>query len=307
MANIQMTAQDKRFTVRLMGVVLLGLLVLATILIFFNKAFGWFAHNTGVDATGMSVQAGDTIFPQVKAWRFDISHDNGATFVENGEDFEKDGAWHNALDTSTPDANDLVSVQVASAALGDSGTEVLRYISLHLGTVDNLLDLSDDNCFFLRLDVSEDVIASLGSSFAASYSVEDLTFYSADGSEVSQQELGNDTFDRLMSLVDIDCAVSATAYDMTTSTAAADAVKALFADNRETTAASVTPGTNYKRVVRNAAADTPIYSPGDATPYYVYVRLRPDLANCFKATQDISAYMPCQLLFDINLRFTFAA
>ena len=306
MSSAKMTANRKYFTVRLIGMILLGLFVLGAILLYFNKAFGWFAQNEEVEGNGMAIQADNSGFPNIKAWRFDISHDGGTTFAETGEDFEKTGAWHDALNTVTLDATDILPVTV-SGENDDDNPEQFTYISLHLGTVDNLLDLSEDNCFYLRLDMTADMIAAHGGSVSASYNVEDLTFYSVTGNIVDLEhgdQTEQATYALLMQLVDMDCAVSTTAYEMTTA-ADASAVEALF--TTATTAASVTPGTNYKQAPRNGT-ETPIYAPADPTAaYYLYVRLRPDLATCFEATHDISEYMPCQILFDMVINFMFAA
>ncbi|MBR4439641.1 MAG: hypothetical protein IKS88_03455 [Clostridia bacterium] len=57
MARMEMTAKEKRLRRRLISIIIEGVVVLGVILVFFNKAFGWFASNNEVGASGMSVSA----------------------------------------------------------------------------------------------------------------------------------------------------------------------------------------------------------------------------------------------------------
>lgn len=293
--------QNIRFAAGLTTLILLGLFVLFVLMIYLNAAFGWFSMNNNVDGDVTTVQPAVTVDPNLHAWRFDLSPDNGVTLVETGEDFSKDGVWVDALDTATADdVNDLVSVEI-SPDNDPVNTERFKFISLHLGTVDNLLDLSDDNCFYIRLDMTADVIGNRGASVSARYDVTDMEFYSSEGDLIDHADLG-EAYERLRGLVDLDCAVSATAYDMTTA-AGATAVKALFA-TQAGAGQTVTPETDCI-VIPRGADGAPVYEPEDDAPYYLYLRMRPDLETCFDATHDISHYMPCQILFDMEIEIGF--
>ena len=293
--------QNIWFAARIGSLILLGLFVLGVVLLYLNSAFGWFAMNEDVSGGGAGVKSTGQLTPGVHAWRFDIKPAGSQTPVETGEDFIKDGIWVDALDTATTDdANDIVSV-----ALNTGTGEKYTFISLHLGTVDNLLDLSDDNCFYIRLDMTADVIGNRGAAVSASYAANSMKFYSSTGAEVSKATLdakSAEIYNLLLGLVDIDCAVSATPYDMTTA-AGATAVEALF-ETAAAANATVTLDTNYIQLARTGES-TAVYAPSDDTPYYLYMRLRPDLATCFDATHDISEYMPCQILFNMQIEVGF--
>lgn len=290
----KMTAEDRRFTAKLVSLIMTGVLVLVALLMYFNLAFGWFAQNEEVGGNGASVQSHGNINPNVHAWRFDL------TGGETGEDFDKSGSWVDALDAETEDPNDLLPVVLSQE--GDTvNTEKYTFLSLHLGTVDNLLDLSDDNCFYIRIDMTADVIGNRGASVSLRHDIVGMDFYASTGEKVAQEDIA-DSYDSLRGLVDIDCAVSATAYDMTDA-AGATAVKALF--NTRSESGVLTPDKNCVEIERGDAG-VPVYESSDNTPYYVYLRMRPDLETCFDATHDISHYMPCQILFNMEIELGFA-
>lgn len=296
--------QNMWFAAKLTSMILLGLFVLFVTLLYLNSAFGWFAMNEDVSGGGAGVRSSGHINPNVHAWRFDIVQNNA--HLETGEDFIKDGVWVDALDAATTaDPNDLVSVEV-SPENDQVDTETFRFISLHLGTVDNLLDLSDDNCFYIRLDMTADVIGNRGAAVNLRHNIVGMEFYSSGGALIDAEDLG-EAYDRLRGLVDIDCAVSATAYDMTTA-AGATAVKALFTtkipQEQGQEQQTVTPDANYVEIPHGETG-APVYAPQDNSPYYIYIRMRPDLETCFDATHDISVYMPCQILFNMEIEVGF--
>ena len=53
----KMTAEDRRFTAKLVSLIMTGVLVLVALLMYFNLAFGWFAQNEEVGGNGASVTA----------------------------------------------------------------------------------------------------------------------------------------------------------------------------------------------------------------------------------------------------------
>ncbi len=296
----------RRLFPQLLLLCITSLTLILGVVIVFNSTFGWFSKNRVVTGTGMGVRSDEAVFPSVHAWRFDMDN-------EDGESFDKSGTWVEGLDVSTSDPDDLVCVEATSQS-SNSAEEAQReqytYVSLHLGTVDNLLDLSEDNCFYIRLDVTDDIIAGLGTSVRASYSVNDIVFY--DNRRVDQtSELETsfpEVYERLCGLVDVDCAVSLGAKAMTVS-AEATVIEGFFDTCvNESSAAEVTADADEYVQLDRGGTSTPIYTAsesGGSSAYYIYVRLRPDLATCFDATHDISVYMPCQIVFDISLEFEF--
>lgn len=288
-------------------VVIAATLTAGVMIMFFNSTLGWFAMNRQVDGNGMGVRSSGLTFPQVHAWRFDI---NGG---EINDTFVKDGVWVDGMDVSTADPNDLISVESNDVS---GGSEAHKFISLHLGTVDNLLTLSEDNCYYIRLDITDDVISSLGTALRAYYSIEKMTFYANSGVDETSalEDEYPATYSSLLHLVDVDCAVSRSAKAMTGSSEEASAIEAFFTTcaNEETSGGTVTitaDSNEFIQLDRNGG-ETEVYSVGEesgetSNAYYIYIRLRPDLATCFEATHDISVYMPCQLVFDISLQFEF--
>lgn len=283
-----------------------ALTLVAGVVILFNSTLGWFSKNRNVSGEGMGVHGKDMSFPSVHAWRFDMDN-------EDGESFDKSGTWVEGLDVSTSDPIDLVCVEATSQSSNsaeEAQREQFTFVSLHLGTVDNLLDLSEDNCFYIRLDVTDDIIADLGTSVRASYTISDIVFY--DNRRVDQTSALETSFpevyEELCGLIDVDCAVSLGAKAMTVSAEATEIEGFFDTCVNESSAAEVTADADEYVQLDRSGTSTPIYTAsesGGSSAYYIYVRLRPDLATCFDATHDISVYMPCQIVFDISLEFEF--
>ena len=57
MTKTETAGKNKRMTVELIGLVLLGIFVVVALLLYFNSAYGWFAMNEQVDGNGMAVTA----------------------------------------------------------------------------------------------------------------------------------------------------------------------------------------------------------------------------------------------------------
>ena len=289
----------RRLFPQLLLLCITSLTLVMGIVIVCNSTLGWFAQNRNVHGTGATVRAQGSEMPLIRAWRFDMA-------TEDGESFDKTGTWVEGLDLSTADVRDIKPVETMDASA--SSSEQYSFISLHLGTVDNLLDLSDDNCFYIRVDITPLILNDMGTALRASYSVEDLVFYSNVGNdETSTLETSYaETFAELLGLVDFDCAVSATAYDMTNSAADATAVESLFGSKKES-GTLVLDDTEQEYIQLDRAGGTvQLYTAAsNDTGYYLYIRMRPDLETCFDATHDISMFMPCQLVFDISIELEF--
>ena len=286
---------------RLIALVLSFCLLLAIVVVYLRNSLGWFAGNIDANGRGMSVIPESTVFPAIHAWRFDI--DGG----ELTDSFLKNGNWVEGMDTlTTNDENDLKSVLPKDT----TNDEKYQFISLHLGSVDNLLTLSEDNCFYIRLDVTSETIASFGKSVRAGYTVSDLHFYDSNGVDQTETISQNymNTYSALLNLVDIDCAVSLNERNMTGTNSSTDIpiIEGFFKNKVDVT---VNADSNQYVQLNHSGTAVDVYTTTEGengpSPYYLYIRLRPDLDKCFSATYDIARYMPCQLVFDITLEFEF--
>lgn len=266
----------------------LGALVTLMIVMYLNPSLGWFSNNREVDGNGMIVQAENNAFPDMKAWRFNLNDQSNGD--ELGDTLDKTGTWVDAIDSlTTTNPKGILPVVENNYAQGDTG-EKYKYISLHLGTIDNLLTTSSDNCFYLRFDVTDELFHS-AAGFALTTS--DVHVFDYNGEERTSEIAGIEDGDGnnlniLNTFVDIfqvDATISTTEYTPVTNQAAIDA---LF--------------TNESRLVNGDA----MHDFGEQSEnYYLYFRFSPDLEKCFEATDHIAVYMPCEVTFDISLIVSF--
>ena len=266
----------------------LGVLAIFMIVMYLNPSLGWFSKNIEVAGNGMGVQVEKSAFPDMKAWRFNLNDQlNGD---ELGDTLDKTGTWVDAIDSlTTTNPKGILPVVENDYAQGNTG-EKYKFISLHLGTIDNLLTTSSDNCFYIRFDVTGELFRS-----AATYllSTSDVHVYDFDGDERTSAIAGiedgeGNNLNILNTFVDIfqvDAAISTIEYTPVTNQAAIDA---LF--------------TNESRLVNGSA----LHDFGEQSEnYYLYFRFSPDLEKCFEATDHIAVYMPCEVTFDISLIVSF--
>ncbi|MCR5693826.1 MAG: hypothetical protein K6G89_02505 [Clostridia bacterium] len=266
----------------------LGVLAVMAIIIYLNSTFGWFAQNTQVSGRGMSARVEDVTFPDMKAWRFDLNAQSNGD--ELGDTLDKDGTWVDAIDSlTTTNPKGILPVVENVYNSGDTG-EKFKYISLHLGTIDNLLTTSDDNCFYIRFDVTEDLFRS---AIGFSLTTSGVHIYSLDGAErtstiaaiVDGEGNNLNIIDTFVEIFQVDAAISTTEYTPAANQAAIDA---LF--------------TSGSRLVNGGA----LHDFGtQSDSYYLYVRFSPDLEKCFEATDHIATYMPCEVTFDVSLIVSF--
>lgn len=274
--------------------VLLVLIVLS-LMIAFNSSLGWFANNNNVYGSSMNVKADGTVFPEMKAWRFNL--DETIDDDENGDAFDKSGSWVNAIDESTTTLPKGILPVVEKAYAENTIGEKWTFYSLHLGTIDNLLTMSNDNCFYIRFDVTNIIYqASVSYSLLTSgihvygYDGNDETSYIAEMDDTLSES--NPTQSSLQQFVDIfqvDVGVSSEEY---TPSENQEQIDELF----------FTGETRTGLLTNNGAS---IDLPAQEKAYYIYFRFSPDLEKCFEATDDIVSLMPCEVTFDISLTIVF--
>lgn len=282
-------SDDKQLNCRLIAVLVEGLLVIVALFVFCSMAFGWFAKNNQMSTGNMRVGAGGAGFPEMHAWRYDMDATLGTgegNIDEDGDAFDKTGTWVDALDsTTTTNPKGILPNEIYT---GNAHTSQYLFRSLHLGTVENLLTLSNDNCFYIRFDV----IGAVCSPSSISYSLTSsgIKIYDQEGSDVTTTIASLNELEDFVSVFTADAAVSTTAYVPSTDQ---EDIDALFYTNNERTG-----------LLTNGAA--PVRLADGSEEYYIYLRFSPDLAMCFDATDGIAAYMPCEVTFDVTLTVDFS-
>ena len=271
----------------------LGVLVILVIVMYLNPSLGWFSRNKEVAGNGIGVATDSIQFPDIHAWRFDL--DANVDGDEDGDTLDKDGSWVDAVDHNTStNPEGMLPVITKTYGSGVSG-EKFTFRSLHLGTIDNLLTLSNDNCFYIRFDVTDEIYRtaigySLGTTNIRFYDVEGNDETSAIGSMVDENSQSLEVLQKCVDLLIVEAAVSSEEYEPFTDQSAIDA---LFTMTGETRNEQLTNGAALKDLGEQS------------DDYFVYIRLSPDLEMCFEATDHIATYMPCQITFDITFSLAF--
>ncbi|MBQ9481451.1 MAG: hypothetical protein IJU84_04735 [Clostridia bacterium] len=249
----------------------------------------------------LTAKTGEGAFPPLHAWIFDVDNE------ESGETILKKGTWKNALGNGTDNPN--YSIKGISEGNGVGNSEKFTFKTLHLGTVDNLLQASSDNYFYLCFDVTN--IEQMGKKVRAKYSVtkNDIKLYDLDGYEHNISQTSSDEhyeevdYSLFVDVFQIELAVSTVYYDLAADTAEntanATAVAALFTSGNTDGYVKLTNNNN------NNANFADVFTTDKTSAYYLYVRLSPNLENCMTATEAIATLMPCELVFDINFEIEF--
>ena len=270
---------------RLIALVLSFCLLLAIVIVYLRNSLGWFASNKDVSGIGAQVKVTADNFPDMHAWRFELTQ----TLTGGDEDADsliKTGTWVDALDNETTTAPKGILPVIENTVEQNVEKEKFTFRSLQLGTVDNLLSLSADNCFYIRFDITEEKLyqISLGYSLVEA----GIHFYQTDGAEVDSSVIPRGPF---VDLFVVDYFVSTTAYDLSTDTASSttvfDAMELLCTND------SLENGADLLAL------------PEQENAYYLYIRFSPDLEKCFEATDHIAQYMPCEITFDVTLTVEF--
>lgn len=190
---------------------------------------------------------------------------------------------------------------VASADGGEDETAMLPYRlskteagtaskydvkAMHLGSIVNLVAISEDNQVYFRFDVNG---AKHGTVLALRTSVAGVSGYDQNGRELSTDELTN------LNSLENEANTSHLVFEYAISKTEPTSTDYAGLDWLEILPMQET-GTEDVWLVESelAAAD---YS-GD---YYLYLRVSPDLDTLLRTARILSAKMPSQLLFDVNM------
>ncbi|MBP5289782.1 MAG: hypothetical protein J6Z79_07940 [Clostridia bacterium] len=263
------------------------LLIIAVLLVFsLNITFAWFYSQWNGERQ-LSFAASEGEDPVFYAWIYDVNNENSGETI-----LETTGSWRNIALSGTGDGRSCEIEHITERNVANS--EKYVFTSLHMGTVDNLISLSNDNYMYLRLDVDD--VVRRGRKVRLGYSLErgGVHFYDLEGVDHTAQ-LTNATLDDFISLVNVEYAVSTTKYDPATTPADAASLAALFTDQNALGFGQLT----------NGAALTDVFAAEQTNPYVLYLRFYPDLDACFDVTEFLGEYMPCETLYDLDLTLDF--
>ena len=270
----------KRFSLRVAFMVSVFFLVLALVFSTFDT-YAWYS-NLWIGERQLVFTAGVGEDPLFYAWIYDVTNE------ESGETLLKTGIWRNIAQNGTGDGRDCQIAAVQERGVADS--EKYLFTSLHLGTVDNLISLSNDNYMYLRFDVND--VARQGRKLRIGYSLssDGVHFYDLEGADQTAS-LTAQTLTEFVGLLNVEYALSTEKYDPTVSTAQADSLAGLFSAQNAMGFGKLT----------NGAALTDLFQEDRAEGYTLYLRFYPDLQGCFDVTEFLGAYMPCEILYDLTL------
>ncbi len=273
-------SDKKRLTVGFITLIINGFVIIAVLVVLLNLVYGWLASNHQTTASEMDNSLKASNYPVINAWRFDLLDE------ESGEAYDKSGSYVNAIDQLDQNAaakRAITPVENNSYSQGETG-EAFTFRSIHLGTIDNLISLSNDNYFYIRIDVEHPEGMYENPKISYSLINDGVKFFDLKGNN----QTGNLTAEQKQALVDImtvDYAVSTAKYNPISNLSD---VEALF-----TTPQTLQNGANK-------------FSLGERNePYYIYLRLSPDVNKCFEATSELSTYMPCEILYDLQIELSF--
>lgn len=252
------------------------LLLLAALLLT-TATYAWIHEGFVTTDSEIAFTAGKLTPPVAKMWIYTDEEEN-----ENLADADR---WVELTVTTDGSANIAPGVERSGPV---DGKYTFTLTSLHLGTVDNLILLGDDNYVYLRVPINP---VALGNGVSITLELKEtdgIELYDSTGELVTDETTGEnprtplaDLYDinETMPLLLIDYAINKTAYTPYTMDTLAPELKASFA--------TVIPGTTY--------------TAPDEDSYYIYLRVHPNLAAFMEATRFLYEYMPCTLLYSLDI------
>lgn len=249
------------------------LLLLLSAVLLTSAAYAWLREGFITPDSEISFTTGKPTPPPIAMW----------TYTSEAEDEELAAAnrWVSQTVTTVDNGNTVPGV--ASSVTDNKYTFTLT--SLHLGTVDNLILLTNDNYVYLRVLIDP---VALGNSVEVTLSLkpsDGIELFDSTGAPISDEVSGEDpqtpladlyAIDAVTPLLRIDYTVSKTEYTPITMTAALEESFTTVGDNT-------------------------IYTAPDNDPYYIYLRIHPNLSAFMEATRFLYVYMPCTLLYSLDV------
>lgn len=245
----------------------LALLALLSLCLLANATYAWLSTYWDSDQTKVDFTAGDVGHPTLHMWMFDTKEEGSASDT---------GQWVEKTVTRKDYQNQI-------PAAGDTETGTFLAKDIHLGTVDNLVTPKKDNIVYFRLDVTEDVGSHC--ELTVNLSEEDYGFTIYQATE-------NPTI-----YTALDKAANPTIYDT---------MKLILSD-KHVLDISYCVSTN-DLTPNDADFDTLVFDsvcniPENAENYYIYIKITPDLNTIAAISKDLYQYMPCVILFDLEIYY----
>ena len=250
-----------------------GLLLLLSALLLTTATYAWLREGFVTPDSEVSFTTGKLNPPPAKMWIY--------TDEDEDENLAAASRWVEQNVTTVGSEN---TAPAAASSVTD-GKYTFTLTSLHLGTIDNLIFLGDDNDVYFRVMIDPATLGNTVAITVALKSADGLELYDAEGTPVTDETEGEHPKTPLADLYEInaekpllkaDYVVSKTAYTPYTMT---DGVKNGFSA---------------------IGADTTYVAP-DSDSYYLYLRIRPNLTAFMEATRFLYVYMPCTMLFSMDI------
>jgi len=250
-----------------------GLLLLLSALLLATATYAWMSDGFVTPDSEISFTTGKTTPPPVKMWIY--------TDEEEDEDLAAANRWVEQSVTTVDSEN----TAPGSTASVTDGKYTFTLTTLHLGTVDNLIFLDDDNDVYLRVMIDPETLGNTVAITVALKSTDGIELYDSEGTLVTDETEGANPKTPLADLYAI------------------HAVKPLLKADYVVSKTAYTPYTMIDEV-RNGFSpigDDTTYVAPDGDDYYLYLRIHPNLAAFMEATRFLYVYMPCTILFSVDI------
>lgn len=252
--------------------ILIGVLLLA---ISFSGTFAWLANVW--NSKQITFTAGTTAPPEIEIWQY-------TTAEEATESGDSEG-WKSFAAETVGEYSQIPSNGIVPESDGSTCTYTLS--SLQFGTVDSLARIKEDNTVYLcaKFDPKRQGTTTLfRCRFGKDNGRDYIRIYDKDNIRITDSASVTVNAD-LKALNETNPFLTFAYATDTQYHGTADAVAGL----------TYTALTDTE-VTLNAA--------DPEAPYYIYIKITPDLGNLAKFTGVLNRLMPCLLDFDIDLEFT---
>ena len=230
-----------------------------------GATYAWLSTYWHSDQTKVDFTAGAVGQPTLHMWMFDTKEEGSTSDT---------GEWVEKTVTRTDHQN-----QIPAAGNAETGTFLAK--DIHLGTVDNLVTPKKDNIVYFRLDVTENVGSHCELAVNLSGENYGFTIYQATENPTRYSAL--------------DKTVNRTAYE-TLQSILSD--KHVLDISYYVSTDALTPNDpGFDDRVFGSVCDIP----GNMDNYYIYIRITPDLSTIAAISRDLYTYMPCVILFDLEI------
>ncbi len=242
--------------------------------------YAWFSSRWTSGQSHWEALVGKTPPPEATLWLY-------STDLEESNDDARGWVEHTLTgNEQDPHAFLLPSVQSQES----DGVYTFEMKSLHLGTVDNLVLMTQDNIVCLRFAFDPEIHGNSTARLSMDLSDtlgQEVRLYDANGGAVTDTAL----MEQLMALHEQNSFLQ---YQACVST------QALSPDDDGFQALAFSEETRFgEELDLYDGMNTPI-----TDPYYVYITITPNLSAFAPASELLNAYMPCVMLFDTQIQLT---